>query len=349
MAFLRRNCPMGRGGEADELDGVLLFLAGDASSLRHRRHHPRRRRLDGALSDGAAAPSSSSPPRPCGGRPAPPRELLADDAPPVGVGAVRLAVGGAAAAGAWRRPVARGVAAGPLVLAVGGHGRVPAAVLLRRRPGRRGRRHRRRHRHVARSPAGCSGGSLRHERLGAAVVARPPPSASPAPPCSPPPAATTPATTWRSASCWPPAPASPTPSTSPPRPRCSTTTAPADDVAAVVLGLAGVAAGPGRPRRRTSAGSTEPGGVGARRLARRRHRRRRLPAAGPGPRRRRRRRHRHPHPGRAGHRRRPRLVVLGERLPAAGWVGPRPSSPPASPSRRSGVRKPRRAYRLPER
>ena len=32
MAFLRRNCPMGRGGEAHELDGVLLFLASDAST-----------------------------------------------------------------------------------------------------------------------------------------------------------------------------------------------------------------------------------------------------------------------------------------------------------------------------
>jgi len=32
MEFLRRNCPMGRGGEDHELDGVLLFLAGDASS-----------------------------------------------------------------------------------------------------------------------------------------------------------------------------------------------------------------------------------------------------------------------------------------------------------------------------
>jgi hypothetical protein len=32
MAYLRRNCPMGRGGEIHELDGVLLFLAGDASS-----------------------------------------------------------------------------------------------------------------------------------------------------------------------------------------------------------------------------------------------------------------------------------------------------------------------------
>jgi NAD(P)-dependent dehydrogenase (short-subunit alcohol dehydrogenase family) len=32
MQFLRRNCPMGRGGETQELDGALLFLAGDASS-----------------------------------------------------------------------------------------------------------------------------------------------------------------------------------------------------------------------------------------------------------------------------------------------------------------------------
>jgi NAD(P)-dependent dehydrogenase (short-subunit alcohol dehydrogenase family) len=32
MRFLRRNCPMGRGGEEHELDGLLLFLASDASS-----------------------------------------------------------------------------------------------------------------------------------------------------------------------------------------------------------------------------------------------------------------------------------------------------------------------------
>ena len=32
MGFLRRNCPMGRGGEVDELDGVLLFLASSAST-----------------------------------------------------------------------------------------------------------------------------------------------------------------------------------------------------------------------------------------------------------------------------------------------------------------------------
>lgn len=31
-SFVERNCPMGRGGEAHELDGVLLFLAGDAST-----------------------------------------------------------------------------------------------------------------------------------------------------------------------------------------------------------------------------------------------------------------------------------------------------------------------------
>jgi NAD(P)-dependent dehydrogenase (short-subunit alcohol dehydrogenase family) len=32
MRWMRRNCPMGRGGDEHELDGVLLFLAGDASS-----------------------------------------------------------------------------------------------------------------------------------------------------------------------------------------------------------------------------------------------------------------------------------------------------------------------------
>ena len=32
MDFLRRNCPMGRGGNEDELDGVLLFLASRAST-----------------------------------------------------------------------------------------------------------------------------------------------------------------------------------------------------------------------------------------------------------------------------------------------------------------------------
>ena len=32
MSFVRRNSPMGRGGEEHELDGVLLFLAGSASS-----------------------------------------------------------------------------------------------------------------------------------------------------------------------------------------------------------------------------------------------------------------------------------------------------------------------------
>ncbi|MCU0269546.1 MAG: SDR family oxidoreductase [Acidimicrobiales bacterium] len=31
ITYLRRNCPMGRGGSFDELDGALLFLAGDAS------------------------------------------------------------------------------------------------------------------------------------------------------------------------------------------------------------------------------------------------------------------------------------------------------------------------------
>jgi NAD(P)-dependent dehydrogenase (short-subunit alcohol dehydrogenase family) len=32
MDFLRRNCPMARGGEVHELDGALLFLASDAST-----------------------------------------------------------------------------------------------------------------------------------------------------------------------------------------------------------------------------------------------------------------------------------------------------------------------------
>ncbi len=32
LAFITRNTPMGRGGELDELDGALLFLAGDAST-----------------------------------------------------------------------------------------------------------------------------------------------------------------------------------------------------------------------------------------------------------------------------------------------------------------------------
>lgn len=32
MAYLRRNCPMARGGEVNELDGALLFLATDAST-----------------------------------------------------------------------------------------------------------------------------------------------------------------------------------------------------------------------------------------------------------------------------------------------------------------------------
>ncbi len=32
IAYLRRNAPMGRGGQEHELDGALLFLSGDASS-----------------------------------------------------------------------------------------------------------------------------------------------------------------------------------------------------------------------------------------------------------------------------------------------------------------------------
>ena len=32
MAYINRNCPMGRPGEPHELDGALLFLAGDAST-----------------------------------------------------------------------------------------------------------------------------------------------------------------------------------------------------------------------------------------------------------------------------------------------------------------------------
>jgi NAD(P)-dependent dehydrogenase (short-subunit alcohol dehydrogenase family) len=32
LEYVRRNCPMGRGGAGHELDGALLFLAGDASS-----------------------------------------------------------------------------------------------------------------------------------------------------------------------------------------------------------------------------------------------------------------------------------------------------------------------------
>jgi hypothetical protein len=32
MEYVRRNCPMGRGGEEHELDGALIFLASDSSS-----------------------------------------------------------------------------------------------------------------------------------------------------------------------------------------------------------------------------------------------------------------------------------------------------------------------------
>jgi NAD(P)-dependent dehydrogenase (short-subunit alcohol dehydrogenase family) len=33
MDFLQRNTPMARGGRPEELDGALLYLAGDASSF----------------------------------------------------------------------------------------------------------------------------------------------------------------------------------------------------------------------------------------------------------------------------------------------------------------------------
>ena len=33
MAFIERNTPMARGGELHELDGALLFLAGDGASF----------------------------------------------------------------------------------------------------------------------------------------------------------------------------------------------------------------------------------------------------------------------------------------------------------------------------
>jgi hypothetical protein len=33
MSFIERNTPMARGGELHELDGTLLFLAGDGSSF----------------------------------------------------------------------------------------------------------------------------------------------------------------------------------------------------------------------------------------------------------------------------------------------------------------------------
>jgi NAD(P)-dependent dehydrogenase (short-subunit alcohol dehydrogenase family) len=32
LAFIERNAPMARGGRPDELDGALLYLAGDAST-----------------------------------------------------------------------------------------------------------------------------------------------------------------------------------------------------------------------------------------------------------------------------------------------------------------------------
>ena len=49
MQWVRRKTPMGRPGIEGELDGVLLFLASDASTLRHRADHRRRRGLDGGL------------------------------------------------------------------------------------------------------------------------------------------------------------------------------------------------------------------------------------------------------------------------------------------------------------